>query len=709
MKSRYVDADAVHFQQNLASRGVAETVAARTYTARLLGQETSLVLHGGGNTSAKGIERDVFGEGVEVLYIKGSGSDLASIEPPGHPAVRLGSLRKLRSLPTLTDEQMVNELRLALLDAHAPNPSVETLLHAWLPARFVDHTHADAVLAMADQPDAERICTHVFGRGLVWVPYVMPGFELAKRCSDAFDALVKRGETPTVIVLEKHGIFTFGETAKESYEAMIAAVTRAERYLTDSRRTTSFLPGQISSAGSLASSRHMLWGNSDRARLLPRIRGVLAKLAGAAEESGPLLSVRTTDTVLSFLERPDAEELAATGCATPDHVIRTKPWALFLAKPDYADLDEFRDRVEHSIVQYAHAYDNYFESMCRTKNVQRTKLDPWPRVILLPGVGICAVGRTLKEADIAADIYEHTVQVMTDAADIGTYEPVSRSDLFDMEYWSLEQGKLQVGKKAPAPLAGKIALVTGAASGIGQATAAKLLQLGAHVALLDRDGEALAHVHEGLAAKHGKRTALAITCDVTQSKSVSAATNSAVAFFGGLDIVVSNAGNAPEGRLDTARGEEALRESLEVNLLAHNHVARAASEVMLAQGTGGVILFNASKAAFNPGAGFGPYAVAKSALVGLMRQYAVDLGKYGIRANAVNADRVRTQLFGGGLAESRAKNRGLTVDEYFRSNLLSREVEGDHVADAFVYLAQAPVTTGCVITVDGGNSSAFPR
>jgi len=698
VRSRYIDAEAARLQQELTSRSIPEIVAARTYTARLLGQEPSLVLHGGGNTSAKGVEKDAFGESLEVLYIKGSGSDLATIEPHGHPAVRLDRLRKLRALPALTDEQMVNELRLALLDAGAANPSVETLLHAWLPSRFVDHTHADAVLALADQPDAARICAHVYGRGLVWVPYVMPGFELAKRCSDAFDALLQRGETPAVIVLEKHGIFTFGDSAKESYEAMIAAVTRAERHVADARRTAS------------GSAPRRAVSTTTKTSLLPKLRGVLAKLAKAPEESGPLLSLRATDAILAFLDRPDARELVETGCATPDHVIRTKPTALYVESPDYADLDAFGARLSQKILQYAHDYDAYFERMCADKGVHPAKLDPWPRVILLPQVGICAVGRTLKEADAVADVYEHTVQVMTDAADIGRYEPVNRSDLFDMEYWSLEQAKLRLGASAHArPLAGKIAVVTGAASGIGEATAARLLALGAHVGLLDRDGDRLAATRGALARTHGAKTVLSAACDVTQWNAVNAAFRELVAFFGGIDVLVSNAGTAPEGRLDTASGDEALRASLEVNLLAHNHVARAAAEVMQAQGTGGVLLFNASKAAFNPGPGFGPYAVAKSALVGLMRQYAVDAAKYGIRSNAVNADRVRTRLFGHGLAESRAANRGVSVDEYFRMNLLSREVDAFDVADAFAYLAQARTTTGCVITIDGGNPAAFPR
>lgn len=689
MKSLYVEKDAARFADGA---GVTETLALRTYTSRLLGADPALVLHGGGNTSAKGREADAFGEPLDVLYVKGSGWDLATIEPPGLPAVRLEPLRRLRTLEALTDEQMVNELRANLLDSSAPNPSIETLLHAFLPARFIDHTHADAILAVADQPSGEKICRDIFGRALVWVPYVMPGFALAKHCIEAYEAALAKGDSPGVIVLERHGIFTFGETAKESYDAMIAAVTRVERYIGDQRRTASLVEARRFSAAAID--------------VVPRLRGVIARLAGEPMERGPFVSVRASDSILAFLDRPDVAELVLRGCATPDHVIRTKPTALFIADPELGDLAKLTKRLEHETVQYARSYDAYFAEMCKSKSATRTKLDPWPRVVLLPGFGACSLGKTLKEADAIADIYEHTIDVMVNATEIGTYAPVSRSDLFDLEYWSLEQAKIK--KAAELPLFGKVAFVTGAASGIGRATAARFLALGAHVALVDHDAKELVASHEILGKKRATQV-LPIVCDVTSTKKVKAAVATAVSFFGGIDVVVSNAGNAPEGRLDTEEGAEALRASLELNLLSHNHVARAAAEVMLAQGRGGCLLFNVSKAVFNPGPGFGPYAVAKSALLALMRQYAIDLGNSGIRSNAVNADRIRTPLFGGGVLESRAAARGLSVDDYFRANLLGREVLADDVADAFAYLAQARATTGCVITVDGGNSAAFPR
>jgi rhamnose utilization protein RhaD (predicted bifunctional aldolase and dehydrogenase)/NAD(P)-dependent dehydrogenase (short-subunit alcohol dehydrogenase family) len=690
MESRFNPDAADNLVQELAPRA-SEVLAQRTYTARLVGSEAALVLHGGGNTSVKSTAQNTLGETIPVIHVKGSGHDLAAIGPEGHPAVRLEPLLKLRQLAAMSDEAMVNELRANLLDASAPSPSVETLLHAFLPVRFIDHTHADAILALADQPEGKRIFTEIFGAALVWVPYVMPGFALAKRCIEAFDEVAARGVDPEVMVLEKHGLFTWGDTAKESYERTIDAVTRAENYIGDQNPTVSIA--------------HVERVTVPESQVLPRLRGALAKLEGAALERGPIVRTRSTPRILSFLDRRDASELVARGCATPDHALRTKPTALFVPSPGYTDADHLALQLERAIGEYGRKYDAYFEEMCEAKGVAKTKLDPWPRVVLLPGFGACAIGATAREADVALDIYEHTIDVMVSATDVGRYAPCTRSELFDVEYWSLEQAKIKHGVK---PRLGKcIAVVTGAASGIGFATAAHMLAAGAHVAMVDVDFDLLAGAIGRLSAY--KDRALMVIADVRDVDQIAAAFARTAAAWGGVDVVVSNAGSAPEGRLDTSEGEASLRDSMELNCFAHARVARAGVEIMSAQGRGGCLAFNASKSAFNPGPGFGPYAVAKSALVALMRQYAVDLGSRGIRSNAVNADRVRTQLFAGGVLESRAKARGLTPDEYFKANLLSREVAADDVADAFIFLATAKATTGCVLTVDGGNAAAFPR
>jgi rhamnose utilization protein RhaD (predicted bifunctional aldolase and dehydrogenase)/NAD(P)-dependent dehydrogenase (short-subunit alcohol dehydrogenase family) len=691
MESRYDPEAAARLVEELAGTA-SEPLAMRTYTARLVGSEPRLVLHGGGNTSVKASAKTALGETVEVLHVKGSGSDLATIEPAGHPAVRLEPLRRLRALGSLSDEAMVNELRTHLLDASAPNPSIETLLHAFLPARFVDHTHADAILSLADQPDGKRIFASLFGKGLVWVPYVMPGFALAKRCLEEYEKVAAYDE-PVVMVLERHGLFTWGATAEESYERTIDAVTRAELYLADRSGTVAVSGGERAEAAS-------------EVAVLPHLRGVLAKLAGDAPERAPIVRTRATQAILAFLERRDVGELVVRGCATPDHVIRTKPTALLVQRPAFSDGAKLAAQLEAAVSEYARRYDAYFEDMCRMKKVKKTKLDPWPRIVLLPGFGACSIAASAREADVALDVYEHTVDVMTSAAEVGNYTPVTRADLFDIEYWSLEQAKIKPA--APAPLAKCVALVTGAASGIGLATVERLLAAGAHVAMVDRDFDALVSAVER-AAKGRKERVLMVVADVREEDPVKAAFARTVGAWGGVDLVVSNAGTAPEGRLETAAGEATLRESIDVNCLSHARVARHGVDVMAAQGRGGCLLFNASKAAFNPGPGFGPYAVAKGALVALMRQLAIDLGAQGIRSNAVNADRIRTALFEGGVVESRAKARGLSVDDYFRSNLLSREVTADDVADAFVFLAGARSTTGCVVTVDGGNAAAFPR
>jgi rhamnose utilization protein RhaD (predicted bifunctional aldolase and dehydrogenase)/NAD(P)-dependent dehydrogenase (short-subunit alcohol dehydrogenase family) len=690
MESLYLDADAAHA---VASRpdGISEDLALRTYTARLLGQNPSLVLHGGGNTSVKSTARTLLGETVDVLHVKGSGWDLATIAPAGHPACRMDALLALAKLPELSDEAMVNGLRLSLLDAEAPTPSVETLLHAVLPAKFIDHTHADAVLVLVDQPDAEAVARACFPKGLVWVPYVMPGFSLAHACRRAWDETLARGEEPSVMLLENHGIFTFGATAKESYERMIACVSRAEAFAADRSSTQSFVPALRAATDVVA-------------RALPALRGAIARAAGMPEETGPVLTLRSSETVLAFLERDDLEGIVSRGSATPDHVIRTKPWPLVArlegSGATSSDLDA-------AVGAFRARYEAYVTTMCEQKARAVVRLDPSPKVVLAPGIGLVTVGATSADASAAADVYEHTVDVMLAAEELGTYRPVSEAHLFDVEYWSLEQKKL--GKPAPPKaLSGKIALVTGAASGIGRATASRFLAEGAHVVVADRDEARLETTFAELRRLYGARV-VAKRADLASDDDTRDAVRAAVLAFGGLDVVVSNAGTAPEGTLDTEEGEAALERSLGENLLSHTRVAKHATAVLRAQGTGGALLFNASKSAFAPGPGFGPYAVAKAALVALMRQLAIDLGPLGVRANAVNADRIRTALFDGGVLESRAKARGLTPDQYFRANLLGREVTADDVARAFVYLSHARTTTGSVLTVDGGNPAAFPR
>ena len=641
--------------------GCPEDLALRVYTSRLIGAEPALVLHGGGNTSVKTDLLDDLGQPTRVALIKGSGWDLASIEPPGFPAVRLQPLQALRALESLDDEAMVNAVRTRMLDASAPNPSVEALLHAFLPHKFIDHSHADAVLSVVDQPGADERAREVFGPDFAIVPYIMPGFALAKLAAEIYE------QHPAChgLVLLRHGLFTFGETARVSYERHIAAVTRAEAYLAP-RRVQISVPAQT----------------VDYAALAPTLRGLLPR---------GVLHWRRCPAALAFASDPRVRDLTR-GPITPDHVIRTKQRPLVL---DTVDPDEIRQ----ALTAYRATYTTYFEDQCRIKAVRKVMLDPDPRVFLIKGLGLVTTGPDEKSARIAADIYERTISVIRDAEAIGRFEALPDGDIFDMEYWSLEQAKLGAAKTVK-PLAGHVVYVTGAASGIGLATARRFAAAGAHLYLVDRDPE-LATVARPLGAAFE-------ILDVTDRRAVDTSFKNAVIRFGGVDGVVSNAGAAFQSPIARCP-EDVLRASLELNLLSHQWVAAAAMDVLTRQGTGGFLLFNASKAAFNPGEGFGPYAIAKAALVALMKQYALEGARVSVRANAVNADRVRTGLFPPDVVEARAAARGLAPDAYFQANLLAREVTADDVAQELLNLALARSTTGAVVPVDGGNLAAAPR
>ena len=673
MQSQWSDADAKAAIETWgAQRGSNEDVALRTYSSRLIGRQSALVLHGGGNTSVKTRLPDDLGEPVDVLCVKGSGWDLGDIEPAGHPAVRLSTLQALRKLDALSDEDMVNAARTRLLDASAPNPSVETLLHAFLPHKFIDHSHADAILSLVDQPGAREIAAEVFGDSLAIVDYIMPGFALSKLAAEVYEA---HPDCEGLLLLQ-HGLFTFGADARESYERHIAAVTKAEAFAATKRVAVSAV----------------VRADADWAALAPAVRGRL----GAGEKKF-VLRRRTSPEIRQFVDHPELETFARRGPATPDHVIRTKQKPLIL-DPDGAP-EPWPTYVERELAAYREAYFGYFRAQVEAKGVDKTRLDPHPRVLLIPGVGIVAAGADARAADIAADIWEHTVGIIQNAEAVGRYQALPDDHIFDMEYWSLEQAKL--GKKQPKALSGHVVYVTGAGSGIGAATARGFAAAGAHVFLVDRD-------EERLAAVAGELGAPSQVVDVRSREAIERSIDAVVETYGGLDGIVSNAGTAPQAPIHDCP-PEVFEGSLAINLSAHQWAAAAAARVMRAQGTGGYLLFNASKAAFNPGKNFGPYAIAKAGVVALMKQHALEGGDAGIRANAINADRIRTGLLPEEVVEKRAKARGLDADAYFRSNLLGQEVTAADVAAAFVYLAQARSTTGATLTVDGGNIAASPR
>jgi rhamnose utilization protein RhaD (predicted bifunctional aldolase and dehydrogenase)/NAD(P)-dependent dehydrogenase (short-subunit alcohol dehydrogenase family) len=685
MKSAWVERDAKAAVDRYGKAGYDADFALRIYSTQLLGRNAKLVLHGGGNTSLKTKARDLAGEEVAVLRVKGTGWDMGTIEPAGFPAVRLEPLLKLHSHKKLSDDDMARVQRAYLIDPRAPSPSVEMLLHAYMPAKFIDHTHATAVLSLIDQPNASELCTQVFGGRLGFVPYRMPGFGLARKAAEVFE------KSPHVegLILDKHGIFSFGAEAREAYERMIEFVTLAETMLVKNRKTvfaSAKLPRQIAAMTEVA----------------PILRGVcsLRNAGGEGAHKRPILVFRTGDAILNYVNGKDIARYARIGTVTPDHVMRVKPWPLIVSAPQAGALDKFKSAACKAAQKFIADYKAYF-ARHKSRAGGATMHNPLPRVALVPGLGLFGLGASAKDAAIAADIAESTVEGITDAEAIGRFTSISEADMFDCEYWPLELAKL--GSRKERPLAGQVAAITGAGGAIGAATARLFAQAGAEVALLDRDlkpAQAAAQTIGG--------AAVAFQCDVTDAKSVRDAFKRLIVTFGGVDIVVSNAGAAWQGKIGEV-DEAVLRQSFELNFFAHQKVAQAAVKIMLAQGTGGCLLFNVSKQAVNPGANFGPYGLPKAATLFLIRQYALDYGADGIRANAVNADRVRSGLLTDSLIEQRAKSRGVSGKDYMSGNLLQREVTADDVAQAFLAQALALKTTADVTTVDGGNIAAALR
>ena len=707
MQNRWNDDDAAAWVER-SGPAVGEHLALRVYTSRLIGADAALVLHGGGNTSVKTTTTDILGEPLEVIHVKGSGWDLGSIEAPGLPAVRLDAVRRLRELDVLRDEDMVNQVRIQLLESAAPTPSIEALLHAFLPHRFVDHTHADAILILTNQPDGAALVREALGDNVIILPWIMPGFPLAKAVAAAYE------EQPDCegIVLMQHGIFTFGDDGKSSYEAMIDLVDRAERFI-EARLASN--PDAI--------DVHATQMPQDQAAALaahamPIIRGAIAVRPAASSGSadGPpqrrVGQWRGAADLRAITSHDACCRLLGQGPLTPDHVIRTKGPYLFLSREQAADPTACAAAVQ----AYVDAYHAYFLANCESMTPAPRELDPMPRVVAVDGLGVFAFGADAKSAGVAGDIAEQTLRSKAKAEGIGRYTDLPPAELFAMEYWSLEQAKL--GGKAPLPLCGQVALVTGAAGAIGRGIAASLLQSGAEVTLTDFDPERLERVRGLLADRFGASHVQAVVADVTSADDVRAAFDAACLRFGGVDIVVPNAGIAHVALLEEM-DPDTFRKVVDVNLTGTMLVLREAARVYRAQGTGGAVVIQSSKNVFAPGAGFGAYSASKAGAHQLGKIAAMELAPLGVSVNMVNADAV----FGdddvpSGLWQEvgpdRMRSRGLDpqgLRDYYRDrSLLKREVRPEHVGEAVVFFAtRASRTTGATLPIDAGIAAAFPR
>ena len=653
MKSLWNDAEAGQFAGDLGQR---------VYTSRLLGRDKNLVLHGGGNTSVKIDEKDLLGRNGAVLYVKGSGWDLELIEEAGFSPVRLDHLVDLARLEALSDPQMVNEMRTHMLRADAPTPSVEAILHAILPYKYVDHTHSDAILALTNTADGEKRIRSLYGDEVVVIPYVMPGFDLARLCAQIFP----RDRKPATIgmVLLNHGIFSFGDSARESYERMIALVEKAERALAKDAAAPAAKAARPPSPAPL---RHEL----------ATLRRDVARAAGF-----PVIVATHADAAsLSFARRDDVGSIARRGPATPDHVLRTKRVPM----------------VGRDVAGYAREYAAYFAQHAEAAREPKTMLDPAPRVIVDPALGVCTVGRSAKDAQVVFDIYEHTMQVIQRAEGLGGWQALPAKDIFDVEYWDLEQAKLRKPGAAPA-FAGEAVLVTGAASGIGKACVQSFLARGAAVVALDLNA---------VVESQAKRADfLGIACDVTDSGQLTGAIERGVRAFGGLDMLVLNAGIFPGGTRIEALADGEWTKVMRVNLDANLALLRESHPLLKLAPRGGRVVVIGSKNVPAPGPGAAAYSASKAALAQLARVAALEWGADGIRINTIHPNAVfDTGIWTEEVLAERARHYGLSVDAYKKNNVLGVEVTSRDVAELAAELCGAlfAKTTGAQVPLDGGN------
>ena len=650
MKSRWNEAEAAQLTGPLGPR---------IYASRLLGQEKSLVLHGGGNTSVKLREKDVFGVEHEVLYVKGSGADLEAINAVNFAPLPLLYLQKLARLPALSDSQMLNELNTHVLRSGAPSPSVETLLHALLPFKYVDHTHADAVLAISNAPEGEKRIREIYGERVVVMPYVMAGFKLAAHCAREFP---KQANDKTLgMVLVSHGIFTFGAEARESYERMIELVTMAEEYLQKKKAWHIALPPKP---------------------VQPVEREEIAGLRRAisAQAGFPMvLKVNGGEKFLGFAQHPKVAELALKGPATPDHLVFIKPVPML-----------GRDAAD-----YAKSYRAYFER--HAARAPKTMLDPAPRALLDPQLGFAAAGRDAREAAIIEDLYDHSIDVILRAEALGGWSGVGENHLFDIEYWELEQAK---ARKASAPpvFRGEVALVTGAASGIGKACADAFLRRGAAVIGLDRN--------PAIATQWQRPDFLGVAVDLTDTAAVDQALSKAVRAYGGVDMLVLNAGIFPKSEPLQSIAVADWQRAMSVNVEAPVRILQLSHPLLRLAPRGGRIVVIGSRNVPAPGPGAAAYSASKAALNQVARVAALEWAKDGIRINSLHPDSVYdTGLWTADLLAARAKAYNMTVEQYKKKNLLRTEVGSRDVAELAAEMC-GPLfakTTAAQVPIDGGN------
>ena len=662
---------------NFKKFGVNQDLALRIYTTHLIGGEKKLVLHGGGNTSVKYFYTDIFNRKNRAIFVKGSGWNMANLNHQGMPGLKLEPLLKTISFKKMTDENMVNYLRLNLLDSNSPNPSVETLLHAFLPHKYIDHTHSNAILSLVNLKESIFLIKKIFGKKLAIVPYIMPGFQLAKLSYEIYN----KDKDVEGMLLLNHGIFTFGESAKQSYDRMIKYVTIAENYIKKNKKKYSIIK----------------FNNLKTSNDIPVL---CRKIFNQIDNKKWIIKLNSSNEDKEFTLRKDINILFNKGPVTPDHVIRIKSQPLIISLKDLNKISLYSHNLKKLIINFCKNYNKYFLQF--KKEVKNSKItDTLPRIIILQGIGFLSIGRNSYEEKISKDIFNSMKQTILDSYKIGNFSSISKKEIFKMEYWPLERAKLNNKKRNL--LEGNIALITGGGGTIGLAIAKKFLNEGLEVALFDKNFN-----YKNVSVTNILNQCLCIECDLTSDNQINKSVNNLINRFGGIDILVSNAGAPFQGSIDTI-DEKVIRDSFDINFYAHQKITQKIVRIMKIQNMGGSVMFNLSKQAINPGKDFGPYGIAKSSTLFLMKQYALELGKYNIRVNGINADRIQSGILNNDLITKRAKARNTTKEKYLKNNLLQQEVLAKDVADAFFAQIFLKKTTGNIITVDGGNIEASLR
>ena len=639
-----------------------DDLALRVYTSRLLGRDTSLVLHGGGNTSVKISEKNIVNLEEQILYVKGSGWDLEFIEKAGFSPVRMDHMLNLSKLDALSDPQMVNELKTQLTNASSPSPSVETILHAALPYKFVDHTHADAVVTITNTLTGEDRIREIYGERVIIIPYVMPGFDLAKKVFKIFSE--QSSNKTEGMILMNHGIFSFGENAKESYDRMISLVSEAEDYLISQNAwdikisEIPFIESQISQE-------------------IAELRQQVSLTAGKPM----LLNLTNSKSGFSFSNRKDIQSIATRGPLTPDHVIRTKRIPM----------------IGRNIDKYKEEYVSYFESNEPSAKERKRILDQAPRVILDKEFGLCSIGKNMKEIGIISDIYEHTIQSILRAEILGGFKALPAKDIFDLEYWDLEQAKLLKNTNS-LEFEGEVVLITGAASGIGKSCVESFLSRGAAVIALD--------ILNSIETVIKHQNYLGLVCDLTNEISTKDSIEMGVRHFGGIDMIVLNAGVFPEGKKVKDLDLKEWNKVFSINLDANLNLLRELFPLLRFSPSKGRVVIIGSKNVSAPGPGAAAYSASKAALNQLMRVLSMEWGEYGIRLNTLHPNAVfDTGIWTDEVLESRANHYGLSVQDYKTNNILGVEINSKDVSELAAEMCGKlfSKTTAAQVPVDGGN------